>query len=504
VLGCILLDPTRALSDCAEAGISGAWFYDMRHRIIFDAMARLDRQSCGVDVLLVRNALRDSGDLDKIGGDAYLGNLPDCVPSSANLVHYLNILEELHMARVLVRTCADAVGSVFGDGSAGIDVILAEAEKQILALAETRSGSCEQGVKALLGPVIDKLEDKYHRGSAQMVGISTGLEYFDKVTCGLGGENGNMVVIAGRPGTGKTSWAIDMALHAAIDCPWFTPKLDSQGKQIKEDDKLQWDQHRGLPVGIFSLEMSASSLVHKMLFQRARADLQRWRTGFALESDHPKLVKAAGEIAAAKIWIDDTGRCSIGELRAKARRWVRQYGIRLFVVDYIQLMRTDGRRFRDDRVQELAEISGELQNLGKQLGVPFLVLAQMNRDYEKEPNRAPRLSDLKDCGAIEQDADLVGFLYPPSKEDAEAKQKYVEAMEAVHGQDWSKYPRRINLIIAKNRFGPTGIAELLFEHHCTHFLDYGRWLKDHGHRAAAMGERKRAGGAMPTTEEMGL
>jgi replicative DNA helicase len=279
--------------------------------------------------------------------------------------------------------------------------------------------------------------------------------------------------------------------------------LDDSGAQVKVDDKPQWVQHRGIPVGIFSLEMSAQSLVHKMLFQRARADLQRWRTGFALESDHPKLVKAAAEIASAKVWIDDTGRCSIGELRAKARRWVRQYGIKLFIVDYIQLMRTDGRRFRDDRVQELAEISGELQNLGKQLGVPFLILAQMNRDYEKEPNRAPRLSDLKDCGAIEQDADLVGFLYYPTKEHETKKEKYVEAMEAVHGKDWSKYPLRVNLILAKNRFGPTGIVELLFEHHCTHFLDYGRWLKEHGHRAPAMGERKSAG-PMPTTEEMGL
>jgi replicative DNA helicase len=165
-------------------------------------------------------------------------------------------------------------------------------------------------------------------------------------------------------------------------------------------------------------------------------------------------------------------------------------------------MRAGGKRFRDDRVQELSEISGDIQSLGKELQIPFVVLAQMNRDYEKDPNRAPRLSDLKDCGSIEQDADLVGFLYKPKMREKEEEQ-YSAAMEAIYGDDWSTYPVRQNLFFAKNRYGPTGIAQLLFQKSCTRFLDWVVWLKEHGQKTAALGERQyKDKGALPTNEEL--
>jgi replicative DNA helicase len=190
------------------------------------------------------------------------------------------------------------------------------------------------------------------------------------------------------------------------------------------------------------------------------------------------------------LFIDDEGRMTVDTMRARARRMFRQHGIKLFVVDYIQLMRSSTRRKREDRVQELAEISAEFVALGKELNVPFILLAQMNRDFEKEATRAPRLSDLKDCGSIEQDADLVGFLHTPKMNDTE-KERYTSAMAAAYPADeWSKRPVRVNLLWAKNRYGPTGRCELLFQKSSTLFHDYNVWLKRHAYKTLAAGDSR--------------
>ena len=214
-----------------------------------------------------------------------------------------------------------------------------------------------------------------------------------------------------------------------------------------------------------------------------------------MADDFPPIIKAMAELREAQgrdnpaILIDDTARCTIDELKARARRLHRQHGIRLFVIDYIQLLKTGGKKFRDDRVQELADISGELQSLGKELQCPFIILAQMNRDYEKEPNREPRMSDLKDCGAIEQDADIIAFLHTPKKADED--EKYLAAMEKVYGKDdWSKYPRPVDLLIAKSRNGPTGPCHMLFQKSSMHFHDRGKWMEDNAGYKAAEGERR--------------
>jgi replicative DNA helicase len=506
LLGCLLLGSAGTMDELDEAGASPAWFYERAHQVIYAACQELHKAGTYIDPVSVFLYLTQHNQVEAAGGAAYMASLPDATTSAINLPYYASVVEDKFRGRRLLQIAAEAVGSVYeSQSSEDTDALLARVETEILKLSEEAAGEKERGAKQLINAVIDDLE-RYHRGGSKMKGLRTGLEYVDKMLEGLGGENGNMVVISGRPGTGKTSLALDIATFALLDHIEYTPKRDAQGQVIEENGKTVWEENKGVPVAIFSLEMSDTALVKRMLFQRARADMQRFRTGFAKESDFPPLTRASAELARAPLWIDDTGRCTIGALKAKARRLHRQHGIKLFIVDYIQLMRSDGRRFRDDRVQELAEISGEIQSLAKSLNVPFLVLAQMNRDYEKDPKRTPRLSDLKDCGAIEQDADVVGFLYEPKLGDEEEDQ-YNNAMEAKFGKDWSARPIRVNLLIAKYRYGPTGPCKLLFQRSCTHFMDWVRWLKDHGYKESAAGEKKSPQDIkdeLPTNEELGV
>lgn len=504
VLGCVLTEPGESMNECEECGVQAVWFHDLRHALIYKTMQELHRLGHEIDLITLQEKMRQDGNLEHVGGLGYLSTLPDAVPSAANLPYYLDIVRQKWLARRLIHSCLSGLTAM--QDSKDFAQTLDEVSRDILKISEERVEDRERGVKEVIHAVVNDLED-YHRGRAQMRGIATGLEYVDKLLCGLGGKNGNYDVISARPGMGKTAMAMQIATYAAIDYEYWEPVMQD-GRAVVEtvdgQEKIKCERKKGVPVAVFSLEMTSEALVQRMLFQRAKADLQRWRNGFAVAGDFPPLTKAAAEIANAKLWIDDEGRCTVESLKAKARRLHRQHGIRLFIIDYIQLMRSSAKRFREDRVQELAEISGEIQSLGKELNVPFIVLAQMNRDYEKEPNRAPRLSDLKDCGSIEQDADLVGFLYGPKLKDA-AEQKYDEAMTAVYGDDWSQYPQRVNLLIAKNRHGPTGVCELLFQRSCTHFMDYNVWLKQHGHKQAALGESQyKKSGPLPSNEEMGL
>lgn len=500
VLGCVMLSDEGTINECAERGVSHLWFYNLAHQQIFAAMVALADDGVPVDTITLSEKLRGAGQLESAGGMAFLSSLPDAVVSATELPHYLDLLENHYRMRRLVAACGEAVARVY-EPNTDPDSLVSDLTRAVLRLEEDSAGVKEQPIKPILIDVVDQLE-KYHAGTAQITGITTGIPIIDKQLLGMGGDQGNFLVVSGRPGTGKTSFATDVALHVALDYQWFTPKLGPDGKQLMDGKTALWDSHRGVPVGVFSLEMNRVALVKRMLFQRGKADMQTFRTGFASKADIVSLIKSSEELGKAPIWIDDTPRCTIGEVKAKARRWIRQYGIRLFVLDYIQLMRADGRRFRDDRVQELAEISGELQRITKELGVPWIILAQMNRDYEKDPKRQPRLSDLKDCGAIEQDADLVAFLYQPKlKEDKEAQ--FDAAIDAVYGKDksgnWSKLPMRVDFLVAKNRYGPTGHCELLFHKSSTRFEDYFVWLKSHGQKELAAGESK---SNLPSNEEL--
>lgn len=491
VLGCLLLQP-EALNECAEAGLAPGWFYDLRNAQLFTAIRDLSEAGKAVDDITVSS---NSGwPLPE------LSLLKDAVPSAGNLSAYLDIVQECAVRRSILAECAEAQQFVHA-GETEPQQIIAHMEARILELSQSLRQRAATPAKAIVPEVVDRLEH-YTRGKAQITGqIVTGLDYFDKLTLGLGGSNGNLWVISGRPGTGKTSLAMQIAFHCALDFEWWEPtgRTDAEGEPV-------FAARRGLPVGVFSMEMNAVALMQRTLFQRARVDMQTWRTGFADAGVQRSLVTAAAALAKAPVLIDDEARMTIDTLRARARALHRQQGVRMFVVDYIQLMRAPRVGRRDDRVQELADISAGLQALGKELNCPILVLAQMNRDYEKEPNRKPRLSDLKDCGAIEQDADGVIFLYPP-KLNAEKENEWEQQAAQIYGSHWSRHPRRVNALIAKNRYGPADKdCELLFHASHTGFEDYGVWQKAHGFKQLAAGERAKPVTAddLPTNEELGV
>ena len=493
LLGCCLLEWLPSLNACEEGGVTREWFYDLRHQLLYHAMQELFKAGTAVDVVTLAEQLKNKGLLEEAGGIGYLASLPEAAPSASSLPHYLAIVQEKYLLRGVVKCCVAAVNEIYSDTPPEAPGLVEQLEKELIRLAEAGSEGNERLLRAVLDEVIAELED-YHRGHAQIHGLTTGLEYVDKFLCGLGGKNGNYVVLGGRPGTGKTSLALQIATHAACEFVWFDPVLDAAGQPVLEEvdgkERFKCTRKVGVPVGIFSLEMQGNSLVERMLFNAAGADMQRWRTGFAEKDAVPLLVQASrGLFAGNAVVIEDSARLRIDQVRAKARRWRRQYGIKLLVIDYIQLLKASGKRFRDDRVQELSEISAELQALGKELNLPIVVLAQMNRDYEKEPTRQPRLADLKDCGSIEQDADLVGFLYTPRLGEKEKKEYDTAMAEVFPDVEWGKIPKRVNVLWAKNRYGPTGVNQLLFQKSCTKFFDWVNWLKTHGQRALAQGER---------------
>lgn len=503
VLGCLLLSAEEGLNTCEELGVRVEWFYDLRHQLIFHNFARLAESApAGIDLITLTQRLNDSGELERVGGEAYLGSLADKVPSAANLSYYADILREKWISRQVVALYADGIGRFYENGTP-VDSMLADAQEKITRLAEHSVPRLAQSIRELLPAVQDDIED-YHRGHAQIRGLPTGIECVDKYLCGIGGKNSKMVIIAGRPSLGKTSLVLDWATHMALDASWFEPLYDPDGRRRRDEThKMMSQRHSKAVVGIFSFEMTAESLVDRMLWQRARADKQRWRTGLFEAEDLKNIQKVSPEVAASKIHIDDIP-CPVEELCARARQMKRQFGIQVFMVDYIQLLYSR-RDYKGDRVQELAYISRLLTMTAKLLNTPFIVAAQMNRDYEKDVSRKPRLSDLKDCGAIEQDADVVGFLYEPKLREKQEKDWQDQLLavypnKAGNDVDWSRAPSRVNLLIAKYRNGPTGDCPLLFHKSCMHFEDYWVWQKANKLKEPAASEESRYKGKEKQTD----
>jgi replicative DNA helicase len=535
VLGCVFLAPQDCLSVCGEAGLVAKAFYDLRHQLIWDCLASLYDQGQAVDVITAQQWLKDRGGLEQVGGLAYLASLPNAQSSAHNLAAYLDIVREKARLRRLLVLCAYTTQQVY-EWAGDSDGLFEGFQKEALALTEESAGHAELHVRGLVLENINRFETEYHRGSAQITGLTTGLAYLDKVTGGLGGENGNYICVAARPGTGKTSMALDFVLHAAQRHEWYSVaemeavatlfeqagEADAaallrkivreqrlcegveqlalpEGYLWAKDKSVIFQRHRGLPCAFFSLEMTAVRLVRRMLFQQSGRDLQRFRTGFAQAGDFVKLGQAGQAIARAPIWVDDTSRLTVEMFKARCRRMVRQHGIRLFCLDYVQLMKSIRERHqRPDRVAELEEISGEIRALSKELNVPIILLGQLNRDVERGDRwRPPRSSDIKNCGAIEQDADVIMLLYRPGwdiKQDGEQYEAWLEQVQRVQpeGEDWSKRLRRINVLVDKNRDGMTGDCELVFNGSSTHFMDYGVWQKDHGLKELAKGESRPA------------
>ena len=428
VLGCVLLDPNESMGVCIAKFKSGAEvFYDLRHQTIFNALAEMYDSREAIDLITLQQRLKNKQLLEQVGGIAYLSALPDTVPSAANLSYYLDIVLEKFVLRKMIHTCTDVVGRVY-DYEGEVDALMDEVERDILQISESRVQDNSNTIKDLVKKAINTIED-FHQRQGVLTGIGTGFTDLDKMTSGMHG--GEMIVIAARPSMGKTSMAMNIAEHVSIDLR--------------------------LPVGVFSLEMTSESLVLRMLCSRSRVNLRNVRDGFLAERDFPKLTGAAGKLANAPLFIDDSSGLSILQFRAKARRMHQQYQIKLFVVDYLQLLHSTARR-ADNRQQEIADISNGIKSLAKELNVPIIVLSQLNRELEREKNRKPRLSDLRESGAIEQDADVVGLLYKPSSGDDDDSANAVEE-DAI----------AVNLLIAKQRNGPTGDVNLTFLKSYTRF-----------------------------------
>ena len=427
VLGCVLLAPNDCMGESIEKLKGGTdVFYDLRHQTIFTTLVQMYDGRQAIDVITLQQTLKDRQLLEQVGGISYLASLPDMVPSAANLSYYLDIVQEKYLLRKMIHTCTDVVSRVY-DYEGEVDALMDEVERDILRISESRVQSQTSTIKDLVKKAINTIED-FHQRQGMLTGVGTGFTDLDKMTSGLHG--GEMVVIAARPSMGKTSLAMNIAEHVAIDLK--------------------------LPVGVFSLEMTSESLVLRMLCSRSRVNLRSVRDGFLAERDFPKLTGSAGKLANAPLFIDDSSGLSILQMRAKARRMHQQYGIKLFVIDYLQLLHSTARR-AENRQQEIADISNGIKSLAKELSVPVIVLSQLNRELEREKNRKPRLSDLRESGAIEQDADVVGLLYKPSSEDDEGGATVEEDAVAV------------NLLIAKQRNGPTGDVQLTFLKSFTRF-----------------------------------
>jgi replicative DNA helicase len=427
VLGCVLISPHDCLGECVEKLKRGAEvFYDLRHQTLYNELVTMYDEKEPIDLITLPQRLKDKQQLEGVGGLAYVSSLPDAVPSAANLSYYLDIVREKYILRRMIHTCTDIVGRVY-EHEGEVEALLDEVEREVLQIVESRETGTMIGVKELVHKAINTIED-YHQRQGVLTGLSTGFPDLDKMTTGLHG--GEMIVLAARPSMGKTSLAMNIAEHVSVE--------------------------QQIPVGVFSLEMTSESLILRMLCSRARVNLRNIREGFLAERDFPKLTGAAGKLSQAPLFIDDSSGLSILQLRAKARRMATQYGVKLFVVDYLQLLHSTSRR-ADNRQQEIADISNGLKGLAKELDVPVIVLSQLNREFEKDKDRKPRLSDLRESGAIEQDADVVALLYRAKTGDDE------------DGGGREEEAIAVNLLIAKQRNGPTGDVHLTFMQTYTRF-----------------------------------
>jgi replicative DNA helicase len=491
-LGCILLDPEEGLSACQDRGVTASWFYDTGHATLYQAMTDIYEQGRVPDIVTLCDHLEQDGRLEQFGGAAGISALTERATSVALLPTYLDLMEPKHNLRMLLRL-ASGLAQSCRDPNATMEAVLGQTTNQLLDLSEKQGRARTQ--RALdFAEQLQAIADEYSRPAKPMRGMyATGMSYVDKILDGIGGRNGNFVVFSGRPGAGKTAMAIQLAMHVARQ------HVTSQGKE-------------GAPVGIFSMEMAAIALFERMLFAQAKVNLQKFRTGYRKDSDGETLCKSIESLMNLPIWVDDTARMDVMTFKARARRMVRQHGIRLLVVDYIQLMRGAHRGPQIDRVQELEEISGEIQALAKELAFPIIVLAQMNRDYEKDPLRAPRLSDLKNCGAIEQDADVVGFLYKARTDRGEGQfrqfcmRKVFERARDLHHLDEESWlePLAINLLVAKARYGPADKnAALIFHRADLRFDDFFDFMSDQNEDLEALQREFKEERARKEREEAG-
>jgi replicative DNA helicase len=425
VLGAILLD-NDAINQAIET-LTGEDFYRESHREIFRAMTALTERNQAVDAITLTDALRTGGVLEAVGGAGYIAELAACVPTAANVGHYARIVREKALLRSLASVSTEIAAGAY-DSPPNVDEYLDESEHKIFEISERRIRQSFHSMPELTRESLKLIERLYEKKEL-VTGVPTGFIDLDRLTAGL--QPSDLIIIAARPSMGKTALALNIAAHAATECE---PKVG---------------------VALFSLEMSKEQLVLRMLCSEGRVDSSRARAGYLGERDFPKLAQAAASLSEAPIFIDDSSDTSPIVLKAKCRRLMRERNanLGLIIVDYLQLMRSA--RPGESREKEIAEISRSLKSLAKELKVPVLALSQLNRQVETRPDRRPLLADLRESGAIEQDADVIAFIY----------------RDEMYHRD-SKEPGVAEVIIAKQRNGPTGTAKLTYLTQFTRFENY--------------------------------
>lgn len=413
VLGGVLLD-NEALNRVLEV-INEGDFYREAHRKIFSAIIDLYERSEPVDLITLAEGLKKLDTLEEVGGIEYLNSLANSVPTAANISYYAKIVKEKSILRKLISRATEIINQGFGV-SGDVDDFLDRAERSIFEISEDRVRPSFYPIKDIIKSSFRTIERLYEKRQL-ITGVATGFARLDELTSGL--QPSDLIIVAGRPSMGKTALALNITTHAAIEA--------------------------GVPSAIFSLEMAKEQLALRMLCSEAKVDAHRLRGGFLSESDWPKLTRAAGALSEAPIFIDDTPAISALEMRAKARRLKAEHRLGLVVVDYLQLMR--GRAASDNREQEISDISRSLKSLAKELIVPVIALSQLNRRVEERGDKRPQLADLRESGAIEQDADVIIFLYRDEVYNKSAD---------------NPNKGKAEIIIGKQRNGPTDKFELAF------------------------------------------
>jgi replicative DNA helicase len=411
VLGGILLE-NEALNRVLEVIREGD-FYRESHRKIFSAILNLYERNEPADLITLSEALKKQGSFEEVGGIEYLNSLVNSVPTAANISYYAKIIKEKSILRKLINRATEIVSQGYGDAG-DVDEFLDRAEHSIFEISEDRVRPSFYPIKDIIKSSFKTIEKLYEKRQL-ITGVATGFSRLDELTSGL--QPSDLIIVAGRPSMGKTAFALNIAQHAAIEAR--------------------------VPAAIFSLEMAKEQLALRMLCSEAKVDAHRLRGGFLSESDWPKLTRAAGNLSEAPIFIDDTPGLTALEMRAKSRRLKAERNLGLIIVDYLQLMR--GKADSDTREQEISDISRSLKALAKELTVPVIALSQLNRRVEERGDKRPQLADLRESGAIEQDADVIIFLYRD---------------EVYSRSDENK--GRAEIIIGKQRNGPTDKFELAF------------------------------------------
>jgi len=420
ILGGILLD-NHAVNSVLEI-LKVDDFYGEAHRKIFLSIVDLSEKNEPSDLITLSNILRDKKQIDDVGGVAYLASLVDNVPSAANIAYYSKIVKEKSILRRLIGVSTEILNKSYNT-TADVENVLDDAEHAIFEISENKIKPSFFPLKDIIKDSFKAIEKLYEK-KALITGITTGFEELDRITSGF--QKSDLVIIAGRPSMGKTALAINIAQNAAIEM--------------------------GISVALFSLEMSKEQLAIRMLSSEARVDSQRLRKGFLGETDWPKLTTAAGRLSEASIFIDDTPAISALEMKAKSRRLKAEKGLGLIVLDYLQLMR--GRNMSLPREQEISEISRSLKALAKELDVPVVALSQLNRQVETRTDKRPFMADLRESGAIEQDADVILFIYRD---------------ELYNKSEDNPEKGLAEIIVGKQRNGPTGKVKLAFLSEYTRF-----------------------------------